>query len=263
MDSTQMQQRCPAAKCLGTALLRRFTLVVTARGFASIQPNAQGEVWGVLWDLTPADESSLDVHEGVQTGCYRKEVQAVEHEGVGLEALVYIAPPNKTRGRVNRQYADRILTGGRQHRLPKGYQARLTGILLRPEDACFQWHNKTEYFLFVYGTLKANFPNHHLLAEARFLGSGQTAAKYALYAAGIPHVIKNEKVSPIIGELYLVAAATLDRIDQLEDHPHWYCREVVTVTLEAGQPVRAWMYFFPQPRGRLIPSGEYTQNHLR
>ncbi len=263
MDSGQMQQRCPGSKCLGTASLKRFAFVITARGFASIQPTAEGEVWGVLWDLTPEDETRLDEYEGVRSGCYRKQILTVERDCICFEALVYIAPPTKKRGRVNLDYAARILTGAKAHQLPENYQARLKAILQRPEEASFHWHNKIEYFLFVYGTLKANFPNHHLLADARFLGSGHTATKHALYSAGIPYATKAESVSPIVGEVYLVDAATLARIDKLEGHPHWYCREVVTVNLDEGEPVRAWIYFFLEPRGRLIPSGEYTLNHLR
>ncbi|WP_027359763.1 gamma-glutamylcyclotransferase family protein [Desulforegula conservatrix] len=116
------------------------------------------------------------------------------------------------------------------------------------------------HMLFVYGTLKKGFGNHGLLANAEFKGNAITQEKYALYVAGIPFVIKDESISHIHGELYVVNQATLAKLDRLEGHPDCYKRETIKVSLEereAAEAIAAWIYFYPEKRGLLIQSGIY------
>ena len=73
--------------------------------------------------------------------------------------------------------------------------------------------------VFVYRTLKRGFHNHHFLAGAKFLGTGRTKEKYAMYAeGGIPFVVQGEQVSFIHGELYVVDKMCLRNLDRLEVH---------------------------------------------
>ncbi len=111
--------------------------------------------------------------------------------------------------------------------------------------------------VFVYGTLKQGFPNHFFLAGQKSLGPAVTAEPYALYEDVYPLVCKQERVSPIRGEVYEMSDAILKRIDILEDHPVYYQREKVDVDLDSGERVSAWLYFFPEPRGRLYPGGDW------
>ncbi len=114
------------------------------------------------------------------------------------------------------------------------------------------------YKIFVYGTLKRGYSNHRLLTGASFLCGGRTREKYALYTSGIPFVIKDEKISQIQGEIYLVDETTLANLDLLEGHPNWYCREKTEIILEEGWPtVTAWLYFYPYPTGKLLPEGVF------
>jgi gamma-glutamylcyclotransferase (GGCT)/AIG2-like uncharacterized protein YtfP len=112
--------------------------------------------------------------------------------------------------------------------------------------------------LFVYGTLRKGRWSHRWLQKSRYLGLARTCQKYALYAAGIPWVSKQEPVSPIVGELYEISEDTLSMIDLLENHPHSYRREEVDVRLEDGGIATAWLYFMHRQGGTLIPSGDYT-----
>ena len=117
----------------------------------------------------------------------------------------------------------------------------------------------TQHTLFVYGTLKKNFSNHHLLRTAEFCGKGRTQQKYAMYVDGIPYVVRNQQTSFIYGELYLIDACQLERIDRLEGHPEWYCREQVQIIHDQRKIVTAWMYLFPDRIGTLNPTGRYQQ----
>ena len=116
--------------------------------------------------------------------------------------------------------------------------------------------------VFVYGTLKKGFPNHHYLrnGNASFVGRGFTKKRFALYVDLFPYVYPQEEVSHIHGEVYLVDNHTLERLDMLEEHPHWYKREKTKIVLEDGAEIEAFIYFHPTPRGKLIPGGNYQNN---
>lgn len=128
----------------------------------------------------------------------------------------------------------------------------LANMLLR--NNCEQ---RDVHLVFVYGTLKPGYSNNYLLKDAEHVDKGTTVEKYALYKQGIPYVTKNESIVQIQGDVYLVDDSTLSRLDQLEGHPSWYCREQVEVTLATGQIVSAWIYFHPNPEGQIIHSGCY------
>lgn len=115
--------------------------------------------------------------------------------------------------------------------------------------------------VFVYGTLKRGFGNHGYLQSARFIATGRTKNKYALYVAGIPFVVKDNPVSNIFGEIYEVDDATLAEIDSLEGHPHFYERQLVPIIAddEDQTSVVSWLYFYPAERGELVPSGIYNR----
>ena len=116
--------------------------------------------------------------------------------------------------------------------------------------------------VFVYGTLKRGFPNHFFIKGQKSLGPAVTVEPYALYEDVHPLVSKQERISPIHGEVYEVSDAILKRIDLLEDHPVHYRREEVDVDLDSGERVTVWMYFFPEPRGRLFPDGDWKSASL-
>jgi len=114
------------------------------------------------------------------------------------------------------------------------------------------------YPLFVYGTLKRGFGNHHFLQHSHFIDTAHTKLKYALYVSGIPFVTEKVQVSRIYGEVYMVTEPTLKRIDALEGHPVWYCRKLIPVLLDKGGEINAWLYFNDRPTGSLVSNGIFT-----
>ena len=109
--------------------------------------------------------------------------------------------------------------------------------------------------VFVYGTLRSGFSNHFIMEPTVKIGNGTTKNKYALYEAGIPYLVEDEKVSNVKGEVYFVDETTFDILDTLEGHPSWYERKLIPVIVE-GKEYTAWTYF-NKPNGVLNKSGDY------
>jgi len=126
--------------------------------------------------------------------------------------------------------------------------------------------------IFVYGTLRQQFGNHHFLSTARFLGDATTQSKYVMHASSsIPFVSQSQAVSQIVGEVYEVDAQTLANLDRLEgcrviaeeplqfDANSWYTREQVSVRwADGGECLSVWMYFNEhETRQAIIPTGDF------
>jgi hypothetical protein len=103
----QMSLRCPSSPLIGIGRLRGYRWHINARGYANIAPTAPlipssnpnpnlssnppkttptttnsdhdyaNEVWGLIYNLNPADEAQLDLNEGVPYA-YEKQTIPVE-----------------------------------------------------------------------------------------------------------------------------------------------------------------------------------------
>ena len=93
--------------------------------------------------------------------------------------------------------------------------------------------------VFVYGTLRRGEAHHELLASARFAGEAHTPPAYTLVDLGGYPGMADGGTSAVTGELYLVDAATLARLDELEQHPSWYCRR--QIALADGRSAHAYL----------------------
>lgn len=95
--------------------------------------------------------------------------------------------------------------------------------------------------VFVYGSLKRNFPNHHLLIGQTYLGTFVTEqAIYEMKNFGIyPGVVSTGNKS-VRGELYEVDHECLRNLDELEENGKIYQRKLVQLT---HYPEPCWMYF--------------------
>lgn len=76
------------------------------------------------------------------------------------------------------------------------------------------------HLVFVYGTLKQGFANHHLLTDSALQGRVRTLQAFPLVIAGpwyAPSMLDDPGAgAQVVGELYLVDAQTLAALDQLE-----------------------------------------------
>lgn len=93
--------------------------------------------------------------------------------------------------------------------------------------------------IFVYGTLRKDQSNHHLLAGAEFLSYGRTPAKYRLVSmGGYPAMLHDGEIS-VYGEIYSATPEMVKRMDHLEGHPDYYRR--TPIVLADGVEVEAYI----------------------
>ncbi|WP_173916369.1 gamma-glutamylcyclotransferase [Halobacillus sp. Marseille-Q1614] len=106
-------------------------------------------------------------------------------------------------------------------------------------------------FLFVYGTLCKNEPNHHLLEDAQLV-SEQAWVHGSLYRGKSYYPLLTHSESELVyGELYNIDESTLNKIDKLEgyspsDPSSLFTREKVKVTSEYFTN-QAFTYFASPP----------------
>ena len=97
LNKKQMEYRCPTAEPIAVATLKDHQLVFQGRPYgahANVIPAEGQEVPVAIWAITPKDEASLDIYEGVRGGYYTKEYIEIEVNGEMQEALIYIMTPN-------------------------------------------------------------------------------------------------------------------------------------------------------------------------
>lgn len=93
--------------------------------------------------------------------------------------------------------------------------------------------------VFVYGTLKKNQPNHHVMEDiekgsAKFMGHGKTTECYPMIIGtryNIPFVLNATGVGhQINGEIYSIDEKMLQFLDKMESHPILYERQQIKIT---------------------------------
>ena len=117
------------------AYLGEYRFAFNKRGkngqvFANIIPQPGGEVVGVAYRCNRATIEEMDAWE---PGYEPQMVRVTCVGGEQVEALTYVAAPSHltAEGRPTPEYLERIVTGARQHGLPKRYIAeieRLAGL---------------------------------------------------------------------------------------------------------------------------------------
>lgn len=131
--------------------------------------------------------------------------------------------------------------------IPVVHSNRTLERLLKESGTVFFPSSKTLAFkLFVYGTLKKGFTNHHHLKDATFLGKGETRLLYPMILKhpAFPYLVnKPNKGLHVKGELYEVNYQTIFAIDELEGYPEHYTRSEIEIVKNEHDIERAWVYF--------------------
>jgi hypothetical protein len=127
MSRAVMRKYAPGARPLGVAELAGHRFVITADGYASVEPARAQTVHGVLWRITPRDRVMLDAWENVGGGLYRGETFAVRGAAGRMPALVYFARPGGE-GRPKPGYIELVVAAAREWDLPAPYIDLLQGF---------------------------------------------------------------------------------------------------------------------------------------
>ena len=85
-NKEEMAYRCPGAVPLGRAVLPGYRFEF--KNFATIVPDADNQVEGVLWTITAADEAALDILEGYPEFYTKKRVKV--QQDIDYIAMTYI-----------------------------------------------------------------------------------------------------------------------------------------------------------------------------
>jgi len=111
--------------------------------------------------------------------------------------------------------------------------------------------------VFVYGSLLAGEPNHGVLMGAEFVGPAVTAPAFELFDLGAYPALVAGGTRAVAGEVYLVDAAVLRRLDALEGHPGFYQRTRVALAV-GGRMAEAYLLRKDQVVGRrVVTSGDW------
>lgn len=110
--------------------------------------------------------------------------------------------------------------------------------------------------LFVYGSLKKGFDNHHLLGKyAKRIGKAITMSKFGMFEdsfGNYPYLIPVPQMR-IHGELYeIYRKELLENLDKFEGYPEYYERKKILVKTHRGT-VRAFVYIQPHTA---MPQGQ-------
>jgi AIG2-like family len=124
MDRAIMGRHAPCAQPLGVASLKDHRFVITADGYASVEPARAVTVYGVVWRITPGDRIALDRWEDTASGLYGAETLQVLAAGSRRQAFVYVGRP-RGYGKPRAGYMERVLAAAQAWNLPPRYVASL------------------------------------------------------------------------------------------------------------------------------------------
>jgi len=128
MSRAVMRRHAPQAQPIGVAALSDYCFVITADGYASVEPKRVDKVYGVLWRLTARDYVTLAAWENIASGLYRVESLPVRQGGYRRAAVTYIARPSKP-GPARTGYMELVIAAALEWRLPDAYIVSLRQFL--------------------------------------------------------------------------------------------------------------------------------------
>jgi len=127
MSSLRLRERIPSARSLGAAQLAGWRLAPNkpgrdGTGKANLVADANTLVWGVLYELGPADWPTLDRYE---PGYIRISQSLVESGELTRRAEVYVFERPGPDLPMHDWYREHLVEGAREHALPADYVAAL------------------------------------------------------------------------------------------------------------------------------------------
>lgn len=113
-NRSQMAQRCPEAKSLGKAVLYNHEFRFARH--ADIIENPEFATQGVLWEITPECELSLDALEGYPT-YYLKKMVNVFYNGKAVKCMTYYMAGELVDENPSDGYLEMLFEGYKEHNI--------------------------------------------------------------------------------------------------------------------------------------------------
>ena len=115
-NGEQMAQRCPQARCLGSATLLDHEFRFA--GHADVVPDPGNQVEGVLWEITPACLDALDRLEGFPD-YYLRDIVRVVWQGKLELAMTYYMTGDRADQLPTDSYVAMLREGYTEHGVPE------------------------------------------------------------------------------------------------------------------------------------------------
>jgi gamma-glutamylcyclotransferase len=139
MSSKRLLHRVRTAEvqCIGTLFAHRLVFQkvsdIDGSGKADVVSHPSGHVMGVLYRLDAEAKASLDRHEGLGTGYTEKRVTLIDHLGVAVEALTYVAIVTDPDLKPYTWYLQHVIAGATEAGLPDSYLQMLHQTEAEPD----------------------------------------------------------------------------------------------------------------------------------
>jgi gamma-glutamylcyclotransferase (GGCT)/AIG2-like uncharacterized protein YtfP len=137
LNLKQMSYRCPTARIVGASEMKDYRLLFRgahAASVATVEPFKGGRVPVLVWEVTPADETSLDRYEGWPF-LYRKETIQVKLKGKSIKAFAYIMNEGRPFGQPSSYYYTTIMEGYKDAGFNLDILRKATKASVESEDA--------------------------------------------------------------------------------------------------------------------------------
>lgn len=126
---------------------------------------------------------------------------------------------------------------------------------------------ENKHLVAVYGSLLSGLGNHRVMERAQgvLIGKGSTNDNIDLYSLGaFPSIslIHDENGKPVKVEVYEVGDAGMVPLNALEGYRgqgqnNFYERTLITINMDDGSTVDAYIYHIDQKQGQPIESGDW------
>ncbi|MBE6138080.1 MAG: gamma-glutamylcyclotransferase [Erysipelotrichaceae bacterium] len=107
-----------------------------------------------------------------------------------------------------------------------------------------------KHYVFAYGTLKHGYRNHNFLKDSTFICEALVEGFYMFDLGSYPGIYEGE--GKIYGELYEIDAATLAKMDYLEEEGSLYIRKSIKVN-----NLNVWIYVYNKNVDNIIKIEKY------
>ena len=136
LEAAEMHRLCPGSTPLGVYQLQGYRLRFSAfhdapgEGSCDLEALAGHRMWGLLYEMVPAEYDALDLMAGVDRGYLsRLEITVSNEAGDTRAATTYKSPNPGAPFKPTTAYTRPILAGARELKLPGDYCRELDSIV--------------------------------------------------------------------------------------------------------------------------------------